>query len=219
LFHVSLTLTSCSLSGKTRWGREFSNTVEHDWTPPKEWTKDGDPHICYFLLDFINGVRLDIPDQSLSASIILGLRIAYEYFARTTMTFSVFRQLARSIAQSSLEIFELHWVLNHIRNLLKLKPQQRLIVILHIDEYQEIFDFKWEIVKKGLFKELMHVLGPLMITSRGGHYVQTFLSGTAYQEVLRSALPTEYSFEPVKCPLLTLKAIIEIVVKINSDIG
>jgi hypothetical protein len=135
------------------------------------------------------------------------------------MTSKVFQQLAQSIARSSLELFELDWILNYIRNLLKFKPQQQLIVILHIDEYQEIFDFKWEIVKKGLFKELMHVLGPLMITSRGGHYVQTFLSGTAYQEVLRSALPTEYSFEPVKCPLLTLKAIIEIVVKINSDIG
>ena len=199
------------MSGKTRRGREFSNAVERDWTSPKEWTKDGEPHICYFLLDFVNGVRLDIPDQRLSASIILGLRIAYEYFARKTMSFKVFRQLARSIPQSSLDLFELNWVLNHIRNLLKLKPQQRLIVILHIDEYQEIFDFEWEIGKKGLFKELMLELGPLMTSSRGGYYVQTFLSGMAYQEVLRGALPTGYSFESIKCPLLILKAIFKIV--------
>ncbi|CAG8603663.1 10588_t:CDS:2 [Funneliformis caledonium] len=35
--------------------------------------------------------------------------------------------------------------------------------------------------------------------------------GMAYQKVLRGALPTGYSFKSVKCPLLTLKAIFEIV--------
>jgi hypothetical protein len=38
---------------------------------PKKWTEDGKPHICYFLLNFGNGVHLDAPDQSLSASIII----------------------------------------------------------------------------------------------------------------------------------------------------
>lgn len=51
----------------------------------------------------------------------------------------------------------------------------RLVIILHIDEYQEIFTFE---NNKGLFKEMMLTLGPLMTESNSEYYVQTFLLGT-----------------------------------------
>ncbi|CAG8656962.1 17321_t:CDS:2, partial [Rhizophagus irregularis] len=63
-----------------------------------------------------------------------------------------------------------------------------LVIILHIDEYQEIFTFE---NNKGLFKEMMLTLGPLMTES---NRLQT----------------TEYSFTFVHCPLLLTKSILEI---------
>ncbi|CAB5384651.1 unnamed protein product [Rhizophagus irregularis] len=70
--------------------------------------------------------------------------------------------------------------------------------ILHIDEYQEIFAFeKWEggMTEKELFKEMLYTLGPLMAESENRNfYVQTFLSGTASQDVTISFKATEYSF-------------------------
>ncbi|CAI2187878.1 11464_t:CDS:2 [Funneliformis geosporum] len=64
--------------------------------------------------------------------------------------------------------------------------------------------------EKRLFKEMLYALGNLMIESENSNfYVQTFLSGTASQDVTNSFKATDYSFEFVKCPLLSNKSIIE----------
>lgn len=45
---------------------------------PSSWKN---PYYLYLILDFVRDVRLGDLDANLSASIILGLRIAYDYFA------------------------------------------------------------------------------------------------------------------------------------------
>ncbi|CAB4442619.1 unnamed protein product [Rhizophagus irregularis] len=136
--------------GKTRWGYEFFNCVKKDWSPPPSW---GKPEYLYLLLDFVSGVRLSSFDKDVDAATILGLRVAFDYFVIGS-------------------------VLNYIQN--QEFQRNRLIIVLHIDEYQEIFAFeKWEggMTKKGLFKEMLYALGPLMAKSENKNfYAQTFLS-------------------------------------------
>ncbi|CAB5372087.1 unnamed protein product [Rhizophagus irregularis] len=100
----------------------------------------------YIILDFVSSIRFGNIDKNLNASTILVLCIAYDYFACKKMSFEIFQTLA-----------------------------QLLVIILHIDEYQEIFTFE---NNKGLFKEMMLTLGPLMTESNSEYYVQTFLLGT-----------------------------------------
>ncbi|CAJ0626506.1 16527_t:CDS:2 [Entrophospora sp. SA101] len=176
--------------------------------PPIEWSHT---HFLYMLLDFVNGVHLTDFDQNLSGSIIIGLCIAYYFFARDKLSFDTFKYAA----QPHINAFNVNLVLDRIRNSLNLQSNQQLFILLHIDEYQEIFDFEnnnfWKIPSsKGLFKELMYVLGPLMTEKRLDYYVQTFLSGTAPQDVTREKEPTSYSFAFVKCPMLTITAILNI---------
>ncbi|CAH1768431.1 1180_t:CDS:2, partial [Entrophospora sp. SA101] len=90
------------------------------------------------------------------------------------------------------------------------------LVTDNINMSLEIFDFEnnsfWKIPSsKGLFKELMYALGPLMTKKCLDYYVQTFLSGTAPQDVTREKEPTSYSFTVVKCPMLSITAILNIV--------
>ncbi|RIA93393.1 hypothetical protein C1645_819480 [Glomus cerebriforme] len=192
--------------GKTRWGKEFFDSVKRHWKPPSGWEK---PEYLYILLDFVNGVRLCELDANLTASIILGLRLAYDYFARRVMSFEAFQHQARLFFDN----FKINLVLSHILSQ-RIEPNQKLIVILHIDEYQEIFAFEgnWKggLSGKGLFKEMLYALGPLMIECKSEYYVQTFLSGTATRDVTKNFKPTEYSFTFVQCPLLSTKSIVEI---------
>ncbi|CAB4420607.1 unnamed protein product [Rhizophagus irregularis] len=190
--------------GKTRWGKEFFNSVKRHWEPPSEWEK---PEYLYIILDFVRGVRLGSIDENLDASTILGLRIAYDYFAREKMSFEVFQTLARPYFDFFKINFVLCGILSHLNT-------NRLVIILHIDEYQEIFTFEnnwrgWR-TGKGLFKEMMLTIGPLMTESNNSYYVQTFLSGTVTQDVTKDFKPTEYSFTFVHCPLLSTKSILEI---------
>ncbi|CAB4399734.1 unnamed protein product [Rhizophagus irregularis] len=71
---------------------------------------------------------------------------------------------------------------------LNLEPKQQLIILLHIDEYQEIIDFNnnkyWKII---------------------------FLSGTALRDVTKKFGPSSYFFVFVECPLLSTTEIREIV--------
>ncbi|CAB4442717.1 unnamed protein product [Rhizophagus irregularis] len=159
--------------GKTRWGYEFFNCVKKDWSPPPSW---GKPEYLYLLLDFVSGVRLSSFDKDVDAATILGLRVAFDYFARGTrrerqILFEEFFILVKPYIQ----FFRIGSVLNYIQN--QEFQRNRLIIVLHIDEYQEIFAFeKWE-GKKGLFKEMLYALGPLMAESENKNfYAQTFLS-------------------------------------------
>ncbi|GES73716.1 hypothetical protein GLOIN_2v1720049 [Rhizophagus clarus] len=201
--------------GKTRWGIELFESLKRDWTPPSKWT-DTKPHFLYFLLDFVNGVRLSEFDQKLSASIIIGLRIAYKFFAQDKMSFDSFKYAALTI-EESLSAFNINLVLDRIRKSLKLESKQQLIILLHIDEYQEIIDYdqneRWRGPgTKGIFKEILNETGKLMSTgARIDYFVQTLLSGTALREATKKFEPTSYSFEFVECPLLTTVAMLEIV--------
>jgi hypothetical protein len=42
-------------------------------------------------------------------------------------------------------------------------------------------------------------------------FIQTFLSGTALQEVIKLKEPTSYNFHFINCPLLTMNACLQIV--------
>lgn len=116
------------------------------------------------------------------------------------ISFEIFQTLARPY----FDFFKINFVLSGI---LSHPNTHRLVIILHIDEYQEIFTFE---NNKGLFKEMMLTLGPLMTESNSEYYVQTFLSGTVTQDVTKDFKPTEYSFTFVHCPLLSTKSILEI---------
>jgi hypothetical protein len=104
-------------------------------------------------------------------------------------------------------------VLSYILNQ-RIELDRKLITVLHIDEYQEIcaFESNWKggLTGKGLFKEMLYALGPSMREYEIRYYVQTFLSGTASQDFANIFKAQEYSFEFVKCPLLSNKSIIEI---------
>lgn len=192
---------------------EFFKSIEQYWKPPLKpdgcndsWTWEN-PYYLYLILDFIKDVHLSSYDADLDASIIIGLRIAFKYFCQNEMSFGVFKALAKSY----LEFFDVELVLESILANLNI-PSQKLIMVLHIDEYQDIFSFKgWNVKSdKGLFKEMMNCLGPLMLNSKIRYYVQTFLSGTVIRRLTLSFKPTEYSFTFVQCPLLSTKSGFEI---------
>ncbi len=85
------------LSGKTRWGREFFKSVQNWKSPsvddPENLKKELllEPVFLYLILDFVNVVRLNKLDKNLDATIILGLRIAYDCFVRNKMIFEAFQ--------------------------------------------------------------------------------------------------------------------------------
>ena len=58
---------------------------------------------------------------------------------------------------------------------------------------------------KGLFKEMLYALGPLMRNCKTNCYVQTFLSETASQRVTNNSKPAEYSFKFAKCPQINYR--------------
>ncbi|CAG8568554.1 4978_t:CDS:2 [Funneliformis caledonium] len=142
-----------------------SGAARIDWSPPSSWEK---PEYHYLLLDFITGSRLCDLDINLTASIILGLRIAYHYFVRRDgriMSFEAFQVRAYDF----LKHFRINVVLKSIRNHLLSGLNKKLILVFHIDEFQEIFAFEnsWKggLSRKGLFKEMLCALRPLMMKS------------------------------------------------------
>ncbi|KAG0014800.1 hypothetical protein BGZ81_000252 [Podila clonocystis] len=189
------------------------------------------PKHLYLLLDFNNGLKLDADDRHLTADIILGLRLAYLHFfeGRYGKRFPDFRLAARDSSQS----FTIAAVIDAIREDLKLPEGTPLFLFLHIDEYQSVFSYEWEGIPvscnpppkfetgkagklevKGegirLFREMMRCLGSVMAGEVKPSMIQTFLSGTARQEVSRLAKPTFYSFDFFECPTLSLGACYEI---------
>lgn len=62
---------------------------------------------------------------------------------------------------------------------------------------------------KVLTKELLHVVGHYMMNNEA--FIQTFISGTALQEVVKLKKPTSFSFNYINCPFLSMNACIEIV--------
>ncbi|KAG0080938.1 hypothetical protein BGZ92_000405, partial [Podila epicladia] len=61
-----------------------------------------------------------------------------------------------------------------------------------------------------LFRDMMRSLGPFMSGAIQPDMIQTFLSGTARQDVTLAAEPTSYSFKFLSCPTLSMGACYDI---------
>jgi len=108
---------------KTRYGRELFNFLQQKWIPPNEWIKNNSkPHFEYILLDFSNGVFLDIDDQKLPSAIIIGLRLAYIFFVHKNIIFS--ENFAMKLLNIILNTLNVDFVLTGIRNHLRLLENQ-----------------------------------------------------------------------------------------------
>ncbi|PKC74127.1 hypothetical protein RhiirA1_450382 [Rhizophagus irregularis] len=79
--------------------------------------------------------------------------------------------------------------------------------IKSLAEFEYIMNFNN--YNKGITKELLHVVGHYMINNEA--FIQTFISGTALQEVVKLKKPTSFSFNYINCPFLSMNACIEIV--------
>lgn len=99
------------------------------------------------LLDFSKSIELSPIDASLRAEIILGLRLAYSHFFRGKYE-EGFSKFCRSINDYR-EDFDISVVISVIRQDLKLPKEQPLFLFLHIDEFQRIFDHRWDGTPRG----------------------------------------------------------------------
>ncbi|GBB87908.1 hypothetical protein RclHR1_01440023 [Rhizophagus clarus] len=196
--------------GKTRYGDELLKYLKNDqsWVP--SWWKDN-LHIESLYIDFGNGCQLDLYDDHLNPTIIIGLRIAYVFFIENKydMKFETFRRLVWEYR----EIFNISGVFDFIADYLNINHEQQLFVFLHIDEFQLID--RWESVavnerNKNLFKEMINGLAPFMLGPPSRVFVQTFLSGTAPQVVISVKESSKVSFRFINCPQLSFRAMLNI---------
>jgi hypothetical protein len=117
-------------------------------------------HVLYFMMDFGSGYSLGDRDENLSADKILAIRLAYAYFViekRRNMDFPTFFALCFD----HIALFNIESVFLAIRADLNLKIEVSILVLLHVDEVQEIFDFEGHYnypSAKGIFKDLMYVI-------------------------------------------------------------
>ncbi|KAG0211855.1 hypothetical protein BGX28_007310 [Mortierella sp. GBA30] len=222
--------------GKTRYGGELYDTLRRRLSETaKAKGLDYSPHYHYMLLDFVIDVKLGPIDTRLDADTILGLRLAYTHFFQGKYDEGFSDFCYRAIDHH--ELFTISNVIIAIRQDLKQPAHQPFFLFLHIDEFQRIFDHCWEGAPKGhklaslpdtgfrlagdkterhtdeglrLFQDMMRSLGPYMSGMMKPHLIQTFLSGTARQDVTLAAEPTSYSFEFLSCPTLSIGACYDI---------
>ncbi|PKY31700.1 hypothetical protein RhiirB3_475297 [Rhizophagus irregularis] len=210
--------------GKTRYGLELFNHLKnnsekvlvdlHSQPVP-------DPDFLSIYLDFGQDVELDCYDNNLTADSAIALRIAYKFFVvdeSYQMQFNVFRQkiydhFKVNSTIESLTKFEstinLNNVIQSIRMSRQLNDNRTLVILLHIDEIQIMFNYEKYWMRKGFTKRLLHRLALYMLDNKT--FIQTFLSGTALQDVVKLKEPTSYNFSYINCPLLSMGACIEIV--------
>ncbi|KAG0012961.1 hypothetical protein BGZ81_001292 [Podila clonocystis] len=217
---------------KTRYGRELYDALRRQLSPAaKVKGLDYSPYYYYMLLDFGNLVNLGPAEASLDAETILGLRLAYAHFFQGKYRERFLDFCYRAVDYPKL--FTISSIIIAIRKDLKLPEHQPFFLFLHIDEFQRIFDHCWEGTPKCnlpapltdtgirltgdkterhtpeglcLFREMMRSLGPFMSGAIEPDMIQTFLSGTARQDVTLAAEPTSYSFKFLSCPTLSMGA-------------
>ncbi|KAF0446450.1 crinkler family protein [Gigaspora margarita] len=199
--------------GKTRYGQELFDFLQTKWTLPVQWTTNGyRPHFEYLYLDFGGSIQLDEYDYRLAANEIIGLRIAYEFFVAKNyrMPFGSFRILALPYVR----FFIIDVVLENIRRKLALKNTQQLFIFLHIDEFQLIDEWDEQDrtnPPKNLFKNMISALASYMLKPSQCAFVQVFLSGTAPKVIITAKKASKVSFKFVKCPMLSIVSMIQIV--------
>ncbi|GBC43230.2 hypothetical protein GLOIN_2v1470985 [Rhizophagus irregularis DAOM 181602=DAOM 197198] len=169
----------------------------------------------------LNYVELDCYDNNLTADSAIALRIAYKFFVvdeSYQMQFNVFRQkiydhFKVNSTIESLTKFESTINLNNVIQSIcmsrQLNDNRTLVILLHIDEIQIMFNYEKYWMRKGFTKRLLHRLALYMLDNKT--FIQTFLSGTALQDVVKLKEPTSYNFSYINCPLLSMGACIEIV--------
>ncbi|CAB4495437.1 unnamed protein product [Rhizophagus irregularis] len=225
--------------GKTRYGFELFNHLKNNpkdvLVDPRSQRPVPDPDFLSIYLDFGKEVRLNRYDFKLTANSAIALRIAFKFFVYDQsyqMDFNDFRQNIYRYFKvdntESLRKFEstvnLRNVIKSIRMSRHLNDNQTLFIFLHIDEIQEMFNYEKCWIRedqssseniKGFTKELLYTLAQYMRNNR--NFIQTFLSGTALQDVVKLKEPTGFSFNSgfsfnyINCPLLSMGACIEIV--------
>ncbi|CAG8713521.1 2171_t:CDS:2, partial [Ambispora leptoticha] len=202
---------------KTRYGRELFKKLEQDVNLQESIKKP--IAFVYLLLDFSNGLKLNEDDSELSVQILVGLRIAYAFFIGNNYNvgFPTFCQTVKLLKLTSR--FISYTVITGIHQHLNLSDDHLLCLFLHIDEFQFIFEFgdlKADMRKdkngkpKDIFKEILYEVAQFMLGQPKAYFVQSFLSGTAPQEVIWRKEPTMYSFQFVDCSLLNMQARINI---------
>ncbi|KAF9126218.1 hypothetical protein BG015_004744, partial [Linnemannia schmuckeri] len=221
---------------KTRYGRELYDALRRQLSSAaKVKGVDYSPYYYYMLLDFSNSVNLGPTEANLLAETILGLRLAYAHFFKGKYRERFPDFFYRAVKYR--ELFTISGTIISIRQDLKLPEQQPFFLFLHIDEFQRIFDHRWEGTPKGrwpaplpeteirltgdkaeghtaeglcLFRDMMRSLGSFMSGAIRPDMIQTFLSGTARQDVTLAAEPTSYSFKFLSCPTLSMGACYDI---------
>ncbi|KAF9984581.1 hypothetical protein BGZ65_000110 [Modicella reniformis] len=187
------------------------------------------PYPLYMMLDFNSELALEPFESKYKAETILALRIVYFYFFQGCQGgfqgFLSHTKTTRSLFTINNAIFAISQHLN-----LKKRP---LFLFIHIDEFQKIFEYRWEAITDGkklaplpdngiqmagkknrnlcnkgacLFQDMMRCLGSYMSGISRACMIQPFLSGTARAEVVKIAEPTFYAFHFLNCPMLSVGA-------------
>ncbi|KAG0337508.1 hypothetical protein BG000_005333 [Podila horticola] len=144
--------------GKTRYGRELYEVLQHQLSPAAEMkgveyssVVKYSPHYYYLLLDFGNGVALGPCDDDIQADTIIGLRLAYSRFfgSKYRARFSDFHLQVSKLLGKDQGLFSINNVMTAIRQDLGLPVEQPLFLFLHIDEFQRIFAHPWKGTREG----------------------------------------------------------------------
>ncbi|KAG0196341.1 hypothetical protein BGX33_001758 [Mortierella sp. NVP41] len=134
--------------GKTRYGRELYDTLRHRLSEKaKAKGVDYSPHYHYMLLDFGIDAKLGPIDTHLDTDTVLGLRLAYTHFFQDRYDEGFSDFCYRAIDYRGL--FTISNIIIAIRQDLKHPAHQPFFLFLHIDEFQRIFDHRWEGTPKG----------------------------------------------------------------------
>ncbi|CAG8663825.1 8166_t:CDS:1, partial [Paraglomus brasilianum] len=184
---------------KTCYGRELFKKLKQDVNLQESIEKPID--FVYILLDFSNGVQLDAGDSELPIviEILVGLQIAYAFFIGSNydVAFPTFRQTVQLLNLTS--HFNSNTVITGIHQHLSPSGNCLLCLFLHIDEFQNFFEFPdWKADKKigkdskpkGIFKGILYEVAQFMLGKSNLCFVQPFLSGTAPQDVAQQKEPT-----------------------------
>ncbi|KAF9151751.1 hypothetical protein DFQ26_001138, partial [Actinomortierella ambigua] len=194
----------------------------------KQQGDDFSPQYYRLLLDFSKDIYLRPEEADLNSDIILGLRMAYSHFVGRKYRGGFQKFFLR--ASDHKNLFTLKRVIFAIRHDLQLSDKQQLFIFLHIDEFQRIFEYGWRgspasvhrdvslsdagtspterhsLQGLRLFQDMMRILGRFLIGETFPTMIQTFLSGTARQDVTKAAEPTSYAFQFLRCPPLSMGA-------------
>lgn len=196
--------------GKTSLAYESAQHLFRTWktsVPPEFHNAQK----LYLMVDFSNGSSLSAHEKVYTADILIGIRLAYAYYAQSKLSinFTEFSQIFRELYSR----FSVAEVLAAMRVDLNLAHDSRLVPIIHIDEFQFIFDkeatFTHPENPKGLFKDMMYTLGAHFTNPRAT--VQLFLSGTTHRKVVAKKEPTMYTFKFIAVPLLSLQGTLKLV--------